>query len=306
MKGQVIAIAMVIASGVATFIMSVSTMQSLKLTQETFYKEYRFAEVFASLKRAPESLRSRIQEIPGVAYVETRVSAAANIDIPDFSDPATGHIISIPDSGRPLLNNLYLRQGRLPEPFREDAIVVGESFEGVVSAGESLIEIGNPRALEIQVDVLSADAVRIRPGMPVLFERWGGDKPLHGRVRSIEPAGFTKISALGVEEQRVLVISDIVSPPGEWNQLGDGYRVDASFIIWEDNDVLQIPSSSLFRSGKGWSVFVMKNRKAQLRAVETGYRNGLNAQIVSGLSGGEVVIPHPDNSIKDGGSVRPR
>lgn len=128
MKGQVIAIALVIASGVATFIMSISTMQSLKLTQATFYSEYRFAEVFASLKRAPESLRSRIQEIPGAGLVETRVSAPVTIDIPGFSDPATGHIISIPDSGWPTLNNLYLRQGRLPEPFRENEIVIGESF----------------------------------------------------------------------------------------------------------------------------------------------------------------------------------
>ncbi|MEW6602309.1 MAG: FtsX-like permease family protein [Nitrospirota bacterium] len=128
MKGQVIAIALVIASGVATFIMSVSTMQSLKLTQAAFYKEYRFAEVFASLKRAPESLRQRIKKIPGVDRVETRVSAPVNIDVPGFPDPATGHIISIPDSGSPLLNNLFLRQGRLPEPFRENEIVIGESF----------------------------------------------------------------------------------------------------------------------------------------------------------------------------------
>ncbi|HBH60331.1 MAG TPA: ABC transporter permease, partial [Nitrospiraceae bacterium] len=128
MKAQVIAIVMVIASGVATFIMSVSTMQSLKLTQATFYTECRFAEVFASLKRAPESLRSRIQEISGINHVETRVSAPLTIDIPDFSDPATGHIISIPDNGQPLLNSLYLRQGRLPEPYRENEIVIGESF----------------------------------------------------------------------------------------------------------------------------------------------------------------------------------
>ena len=128
MKAQAIAIVMVIASGVATFIMSVSTMQSLKLTQATFYTECRFAEVFASLKRAPESLRSRIQEISGINHVETRVSAPLTIDIPDFSDPATGHIISIPDNGQPLLNSLYLRQGRLPEPYRENEIVIGESF----------------------------------------------------------------------------------------------------------------------------------------------------------------------------------
>ncbi|HBH60712.1 MAG TPA: efflux transporter periplasmic adaptor subunit, partial [Nitrospiraceae bacterium] len=178
--------------------------------------------------------------------------------------------------------------------------------EGVVREGEALIEIGDPRALEVQVDVLSADAVQLKPGTPVLFDRWGGNTSLQGRVRSIEPAGFTKISALGVEEQRVLVISDIVSPPEEWTQLGDGYRVEASFILWEDDDVLQIPSSALFRTGKSWAVFVIKNKKAQLRTVQTGYRNGLSTNIVSGLSEGEIVISHPDNSIKDGSNVRPR
>lgn len=128
MKGQALAIALVIASGVATFIMSISTMQSLKLTQATFYRDYRFAQVFASLKRAPESLRLRILEIPGVDRVETRTVAPVNIDIEGFADPVTGHIYSIPDSGEPLLNNLYLRQGRLIEPYRDDEVVIGESF----------------------------------------------------------------------------------------------------------------------------------------------------------------------------------
>ncbi len=191
-------------------------------------------------------------------------------------------------------------------PVSGRVLKIHHESEGVVRESEALIEIGDPRALEVQVDVLSADAVRLRPGMPVLFERWGGDKSLQGRVRSIEPAGFTKISALGVEEQRVLVISDIISPPEEWTQLGDGYRVEASFIVWEDENVLQIPSSALFRTGDSWSVFVIKSRKAHLRAVQIGNRNGLTAQILSGMSQGEMVIPHPDNSIKDGSRVRPR
>lgn len=191
-------------------------------------------------------------------------------------------------------------------PVSGSVLKIHHESEGVVSAGETLIEIGDPRALEVQVDVLSADAVKLKPGMPVLFERWGGNKPLQGRVRSIEPAGFTRVSALGVEEQRVLVISDIVSPPEEWRQLGDGYRVEAHFILWEDNNVLQIPSSALFRTGNDWSVFLIKNKKAQHRVVQIGYRNGLYTQVVSGLSEGEMVIPHPDNSIKDSSSVRPR
>ena len=127
MKGQAIAIALVIASGVATFIMSVSTMQSLKHTQSAFYKSHRFAEVFSSLKRAPESVRLRVEEIPGVDRAETRVVAAVNIDVRDFPDPVTGHIYSIPDHGEPKLNNLYLRRGRLVEPYK-DEVVIGEAF----------------------------------------------------------------------------------------------------------------------------------------------------------------------------------
>ncbi len=130
MKGQAVAIALVLASGVATFIMSISTMQSLKLTQATFYRDYRFAEVFASLKRAPESLRLRIQDIPGVEEVETRVIAPVNVDIRDYPDPATGDLYSITDSGEPLLNRLFLKLGRMIEPFRDDEVVIGEAFAG--------------------------------------------------------------------------------------------------------------------------------------------------------------------------------
>jgi len=191
-------------------------------------------------------------------------------------------------------------------PVSGRVLKIHHESEGVVREGEALIEIGDPRALEVQVDVLSADAVKLRPGMAVFFERWGGDRPLEGRVRSIEPAGFTKVSALGVEEQRVLVISDIVSPPQEWTQLGDGYRVEAGFVLWEDKNVLQVPSSALFRTGNSWSVFAVKNNKAQLRTVQTGYSNGLSTQIVSGLNEGEMVILHPDNSLKDGRRVSTR
>ena len=178
-KGQAIAIALVIASGVATFIMSISMMQSLKLTQTTFYKDYRFAEVFASLKRVPESLRLRIQEIPGVDRVETRVFAAANIDIPHFSDPATGHIISIRDSGEPLLNNLYIRQGRLPEPFRENEVVIGESFAEAhkFKPGDEfgVIINGRRRNLTIVGIVLSPEHIYQMPPGAIFpdFERYG-------------------------------------------------------------------------------------------------------------------------------------
>jgi HlyD family secretion protein len=178
--------------------------------------------------------------------------------------------------------------------------------EGVVNAGEPLVDIGDPSHLEVEVEVLSADAVNIGPGTTVFFERWGGDAPLEGKVKTVEPAAFTKISSLGVEEQRVLVIADITSLPESWQRLGDRYRVEAAFVIWEGKNVLQIPSSALFRKGEGWAAFVMKDRKAYLREVKVGHRNGLAAEIISGIAEGETVIIHPDDSITDGVRVKVR
>lgn len=187
--------------------------------------------------------------------------------------------------------------GRVFRVFRESA--------GAIATGEAIMEIGDPSAIEVEVDLLSADAVKTGPGARVVFERWGGGDPLEGRVRVVEPSGFTKISALGVEEQRVFVISDIISPPDMWQSLGDGYRVDASFLIWEGEDVLQTPESALFRHGDEWAVFVLEEGRAALRPVEVGHRNGISAEVLSGLSEGEEVIIHPGREVKDGARVRP-
>jgi HlyD family secretion protein len=178
--------------------------------------------------------------------------------------------------------------------------------EGVVNSGDPLVDIGNPRMLEVKAEVLSADAVKIKKGTPVVFERWGGDKPLSGRVRVVEPAGFTKISSLGVEEQRVLVIVDFTSPVEVWEGLGDAYRLDTSFIIWEGKDVLQAPASALFRKGEDWALFTIENNRVRLRTVEVGHRNGLAAEILAGLKEGEMVVAHPDDQVKDGAWVKVR
>jgi putative ABC transport system permease protein len=188
MKGQAIAIALVIASGVATFIMSVSTMQSLKLTQKVFYQDYSFSDVFVSLKRAPEILRQRIEEIPGVDRVETRVAAAVNIDIEGFADPVTGHIYSVADSGASLLNRLYLRQGRLIEPDRDDEIIIGEAFAEAhkFAPGDHIAAVinGKRKKFTIVGIALSPEHIyQMPPGaMFPDFERysvmWMGRKPL--------------------------------------------------------------------------------------------------------------------------------
>lgn len=178
--------------------------------------------------------------------------------------------------------------------------------EGPVSTGEPLLEVGDPSALEIEVDVLSADAVKIKSGMKVLFDRWGGDKPLEGLVRIVEPVGFTKVSALGVEEQRVLIISDFVSEAELWSRLGDGYRVEANFVLWQQESVLQIPASSLFRYNGGWAVFIIENDLAVRREVKVGQRNGLIAQIIEGVNDGELVINHPSDEVDDAKRVEVR
>lgn len=172
--------------------------------------------------------------------------------------------------------------------------------EGPVAAGQPLIEIGDPRALEVEVDVLSADAVRMHPGTRVRFERWGGEGVLEGVVRVVEPAGFTKISALGVEEQRVWIIVAFTAPAERWQRLGDSYRVEASFILWAGQEVLQIPASALFSDGDGWATFVIEEGRAVRRRLQVGQRSGLQAQVLAGIREGEKVIVHPDDRIRDG------
>jgi HlyD family secretion protein len=191
-------------------------------------------------------------------------------------------------------------------PITGRILKVEHECEGPVRTGEALFEVGDPSALEVEVDVLSSDAVRIKPGMQVLFDRWGGEHTLEGVVRNVEPVGFTKTSALGVEEQRVLVISDFVSPQEQWQRLGDGYRVEARFILWQSEDVLQVPASSLFRHGDGWALFVIDDGRALRRSVEVGQRNGLNAQVLDGVGEAEEVILHPNDKVDDGVRVHRR
>ena len=192
----------------------------------------------------------------------------------------------------------------IQSPITGRILKVAHECEGPVRTGEALLEVGDPSALEIEVDVLSADAVKIQPGMPVLIDRWGGEGSLQAVVRNVEPVGFTKISALGVEEQRVLVIADFTSPPAQWRRLGDGYRIEARFILWQQDKVLQVPASSLFRLNAGWGIFVIENNHAKRREVKVGQRNGLAAQILDGVKEGERVINHPGTDVDDGVRVK--
>ena len=193
------------------------------------------------------------------------------------------------------------RQGvlALKSPASGAVLRLLRDSEGVIMAGAPVLEVGDPAALEVVVDVLSSDAVQLQPGMAATLERWGGE-PLAAIVRRIEPVGFTRVSALGVDEQRVTVVLDIASPPEQWRRLGDGYRLEARFLLWQGEKVLQAPTAALFRQGDGWAVFALSDGRAILTPVTVGQRNGLQAEILTGLKAGDTVIVQPDGRISDG------
>lgn len=180
--------------------------------------------------------------------------------------------------------------------------VIHES-EGVVPMGAPLVEVGDPKSLEIVADLLSSDAVQVKAGDQVLIEDWGGPAALAGRVRRVEPAGFTKISALGIEEQRVNVIIDFTDPPERYAKLGHSYRVDIRIVIWRGDAVLRIPMSALFRDGEEWAVFAVRDGKARLQHLEIGKTNGRFAQVLAGLSAGDRVVQHPSDVLAEGTAV---
>jgi HlyD family secretion protein len=169
----------------------------------------------------------------------------------------------------------------------------------LVSAGTPLVELGDPVDLEVRIEVLSRDGVAIRPGARVILEQWGGSEPLLARVRLVEPAAFTKISALGVEEQRVYVIADLDAPPDKRPTLGDSYRVEARIVVWESPSTLRVPAGALFRRAGVWHTFVITDGRARLRRVEVGRSNGVQAEVLSGLVEGERVVMYPGDKVGD-------
>ena len=186
-------------------------------------------------------------------------------------------------------------------PASGRVLSINQQSERTIAAGLPLMTIGDPTQVEAVVDVLSTDAVKIRPGMRMLLRDWGGDTPLEARVRLVEPVAFTKISALGIEEQRVNVIADPVDPP--W-PLGDGYRIQARIVLWQQDAVLKLPGSSVFRVGNEWHIFVAENDHARERTVVIGQRNRDDVQIISGLREGEQVIRFPSRQVSDGARIK--
>lgn len=188
----------------------------------------------------------------------------------------------------------------LKAPVSGRILRVHQESSRVVPAGAPLVELGNPADLEVVIEVLSRDGAQISPGTPVELEQWGGGEPLAAQVRLVEPAAFTKVSALGVEEQRVNVVADLLTPPEKRAQLGDQFRVDARIIVWQAEHALRVPAGSVFRQGSQWAVFVHARGVAELRPVQVGRSNGAETQIVGGLKEGEEVILYPGDRIRPG------
>jgi len=197
-------------------------------------------------------------------------------------------------------------QFEIKSPIDGQVLRVEQESSVVVAPGTKLLEIGNPRDLEIEVDVLSTDAVKILPGNRVILEHWGGEKPLEGSVRYVEPSAFTKISALGVEEQRVWMIADLTAPEDQRKSLGDGFRVEARIVVWEKDDVLRAPMGALFRQDDDWAAFEDDQGVARLRVLKIGKMNGLEAEVLEGLSGDAKLLLHPSDKIREGTKVKSR
>jgi len=191
-------------------------------------------------------------------------------------------------------------------PVNGRILKIMDTSTRVVAAGEPLIEVGDPRALEIVVELLSTDAVKVKEGSAAFIENWGQPHRLHGIVRRVEPFGFTKISALGIEEQRVNVVIDLTDPPDEWRALGHGYRVEAEIVTWTGSNVLKIPLSALFRKGNQWAAFLAEKGRAHEVTVKINHINSNEAEIISGLKEKELVIVHPSDQISDGVRIQLR
>ncbi|HSO07408.1 MAG TPA: efflux RND transporter periplasmic adaptor subunit [Pelomicrobium sp.] len=254
-----------------------------KLVEERFIapqaaEQFRVAETAAAKDMDAARFRARSAaadvQIAEAGLVAFRAQASGGPLIIDVRAPVAGQVLQIPDRS-----------------------------ERVLAAGAPVMTLGDPARFEIVVDYLTTDAVRIRAGMTMLLTNWGGGETLKARVRVVEPGAFTKISALGVEEQRTNVVADFVDPPGPLN---DGYRVESRVVVWESDSALKVPVASLFRVGRDWAVFVVEDDRARRRVVEIGHRNAVEAEVLAGLDAGAVVVRHPPNELADGARVERR
>lgn len=269
------------------------------------------AEDMTQARRESERMRRLVQDgfVAPQAAEQARnaeVTAASELEAARFRARAAAAEVKVARSGLGATSAAEpgadpLLQVRAPMAGR--ILRIHDPSERVVAAGTPLLIIGDLGRLEIVVELLSSEAVKVAAGMPVRVEGWGGDRTLRARVRWVEPYAVTKISALGIEEKRVNVIADFVDPPGP---IGDGFRVTARIVTWQADSVLKVPASALFRCEAAWCVFVVEEGRARRRSIEIGHRNLIEAEVTRGLKPGERVIRYPANEVGDGVRVRLR
>lgn len=265
----------------------------------------------AQLKRAESLLPSK--SISAEAYDRAKYdvstneaalgSAKAQVEVRRSLRASLEAQLREPGSTKPPAESDCCIQLRSPVTGRVLKII--QESEAVVPAGTPLIEIGDPLDLDVVADLLSSDAVRINVGAPVKIDGWGGP-PINGRVTRIDPAGFLKVSALGIEEQRVQVTIDFVDPPEMWSRLGHDYRVVVHVTAWSAKDATTVPIGALFRKDNDWAVFVVRDGHARTAVVQLDHRNNLMAEVVSGLSAGDEVVLHPSDRVREGTAVEQR
>lgn len=264
---------------------------------------------YSALQELEQARNAETAALKGAEAARFRVEAAA-------SEVAVARAALLAGAGHGTGDRRLIE---LRAPVDGRVLRVLEQSERVLPAGSPILEVGDASRLEVVVEVLTTDAVRVRPGMPVNLAGWGGEGTIPARVRIVEPAAFTKISALGVEEQRVRVIADLTGPPGP---LGDGYRVEARIVTWSADSVLKVPASAVFRraagageapgprptpgEAQGWAVFTVSGGRARLRPVAPGHRTAAEVEMLKGIVAGELVVLHPQNELRDGVRVTVR
>ena len=277
--------------------------QQLERTGATSRRERENAELNETMRR--RELEAAILQAKALASEVAAGQAGLAVLQKQQKDP--DYLLRIYDariaSTEAQLSTLQSEAARTPirAPVRGQVLRILQKSAQFVTDGTPLLEMGDPSKLEVVVDALSSDAVKVKPGAVMLIDPGAGDQVFRGRVRVIEPSGFTKVSALGVEEQRVNIVGDFV---GSSKPLGDGYRVETRIITWEGKNVLKVPMNALFRCDRFWCVFVVKENKAQRRQIDLGYRSDLEAEVRKGLTTGEVVILHPTEQIEEGKQVK--
>ena len=276
-----------------------SAVGAARADRERIHSELKFAQ--SELKRAKELVAGgaiAARELEDVQRQVTTLERA--LESAEFAIRTAVHQLEVARASLMQTRAGSVATIPLVTPVSGVVLRLLQESARVVPTGEPLLEIGNLDDLEIVADFLSTAVVNVNAGQPVLIEQWGGDKALHGRVRRVEPSGFTKISALGVEEQRVNVLIDFEEPREVQERLGDGYRVEARIVVWSKDNVVKVPTSSLFRDGTQWAVYKVVDSTARRQIVDVGQRSGLEAEVLSGLAEGDQIVVYPSDAIRPG------